>query len=126
MRTREVMKVCLVLCCTATMVLGQSYYWTGNGVDDDWSNNENWDCRGTCFCFQGDCGYPDDTGDDAWIPSTAGPFQVDLITEVIDDMTIDNDVDFGSETGSPVTLTVDSLTICGDSVVTITGATIKN
>ena len=125
MRTREVMKVCLVLCCTATMVFAQTYIWTGNGLDDDWSNNENWDCLGNCFCFEGDCGYPDGTDDDAQIRVTTGADPEITITanETIDDLSIVRSVSFDTDTNGTV-LTVDSLFItavgAGAGGVTVT------
>ena len=126
MRTREVMKVCLVLCCTATMVFAQPYSWTGNGLDDDWCNNENWDCLGNCFCFLDDCGYPDDSGDDAGF-RTGGPYDVAICAVTVDALDIPVDVDLDSASGSPATIAVDSLTIGGGTIVTLTAdVTIKD
>ncbi|GMU38648.1 MAG: hypothetical protein KJ057_16580 [Phycisphaerae bacterium] len=102
-------------------LLGASFTWTGNGGDDAWSTTANWFSAGCAFCF------PDDTGDDALIPS--GSWTVDLVDgagdpdEEIDDLTIEGDVDFGVVSGSP-TLKVDSLTIVGPVEVAMGGGAI--
>lgn len=69
--------------------------------------------------------YPASTRDDATIPVTSGPtWQVALITEQIDDLTILDSVDFTSAEPDPQ-LAVESLTIGGPATITITeGASI--
>lgn len=102
------------------VALATTYFWNGNQANHDWDDCLNWDVIGGVGCR-----YPSTTSDDAIIPSTGGPWTVELVNEAIDDLTISDDTDFGSATGTPVTLKVDTLTICG-AVVRITGATIKN
>ena len=98
--------------------MAANYTWTGNAADD-WDNGYNWS---SMSCSGGGC-YPQTTDHDAQI-SDGG--DINLVTEEIDDLEIQGDVDFA---GSSDTLTVDSITIVGgasaDTVVTITGATIQ-
>jgi hypothetical protein len=110
---------------TCAAALAANFTWSGAGSDDDWDTCNNW----VVLFPQTPC-YPDDTltTDDATIPYTGGGHDVNLITETMDDLTILGTVRFGTAGGSP-TLTVDTIVISGGSsgsVVTMTGATIKN
>ncbi|MCH8253441.1 MAG: hypothetical protein IID36_13415 [Planctomycetes bacterium] len=99
-----------------------------NGLDDDWCNNENWDCLGNCFCFEGDCGYPDGTDDDAQIRIRTGNDPEITITqdETIDDLSIVRSVSFDTDTDGTL-LTVDGVFItalgagAGGVTVTLSG-----
>jgi len=98
-----------------------TYIWDGAGANDYWDNSANWDplvIPGT---------YPNADTDDAIIPATGGPHDVQLITEQIDDLTITGSVDLTPKSGTP-TLTLDTLTISGGTsgtVAAISGATIS-
>ena len=126
MRKKQVIKVCLVLCCTTGMALGQPYSWTGaSGFNNLWGNSFNWDCLGFCFCHQGNCGFPDDRGDDAGFRTDPTPdsawevdFQIGVIT--IDDLDISYSVNFNGPSDGLAELHVDSITIGGGGNVIVT------
>ena len=117
MRQRRIMLMMLALGCLATLGLADTFTWTGGGNDDYWDNGDNWESIGGGS-------YPDDTNDDAIIPYTANGWAVELITEEIDDLSINASVGL-SPVGTSATLTVDSLTIGAsnaESVITISGS----
>jgi len=111
---------CMVMLVVVSVGFAGSFTWTGNGSDDDWDTTANWTSSSCMGC------YPDDTGDDATIPTPAccTGYAVNLITESIDDLTIEGDVDFSGASGDPV-LTVDSVTIIGPAVLTMSDASIR-
>ena len=112
--------VCVATCCAVG--LATTFTWTGEGADDDWTTCDNWEIIGQNAC------YPSLTGDDIYIWEDGSPWDIDLVTEEVDDMYILGDVDFGVESGTP-TLTVDQLTLQAPDdaamSVTISGATIR-
>ena len=94
------------------MMLRASFTWAGHGSDDNWDTPGNWlsaCCSGT---------YPDGHHDDANVPASESGFTINLITEAIDDLSIEGDVDFHSKGGN-VVMTVDSLTIVGPARVEV-------
>ena len=102
------------------------YTWSGLGDDDDWDHFCNWNSGLTC---PGEGAPPDGTDDDATFPGNGGTaWAVDLVTEEIGDLTIEENVDFGVVSGTP-TLEVNELVIdasSGDvSVSVVSAATIK-
>ena len=120
MRTRRHIAEALCAILLAAGGLAWDYEWTGD-VNSDWNNADNWKESGLE-------GYPDDTGDDAKFPESARRYDVNLITEEIDDLSIFNSYNFTASSGSPM-LEVDSLSISTADVedtvvVTISGATI--
>ncbi len=118
---RHVKLATLVVSLLGALALGGTYWWEGD-VDSDWDTYGNWYWSGAFTPNP----YPSTTADDAHI-TPDGTGTVNLITEEIDDLSITRDVDFGSATGSAVTLIVDSLTIEGEVTVTLDGdATIEH
>ena len=120
MRTRS--RIAAVLCAAAFAVaaVAATYTWTGD-VNSDWGNSGNWDAGGLE-------GYPASTADDAILPKEATTYYINLITVVIDDLTIYTSYHFTASNGIPE-LEVDSLTINAVQaedpiVITISGATI--
>jgi hypothetical protein len=121
-KRRWMMAIAALSVAVAASALGATYLWTGNGADPDWDTPGNWwsPC-GTC--------YPDDGTDDAVFPDDACSWgTVELVTETIGDLSIVADVDFRADSGTP-TLTVDRIVVdatieCGETVITISGATI--
>ncbi|MCG3128896.1 MAG: hypothetical protein CHACPFDD_03792 [Phycisphaerae bacterium] len=113
----------LALALLPGVVLGATFAWTGGGADDDWDTCSNWTVTGIPAC------YPSASGDDVSIGYNASGWSVNLISEQIDDFTIDSDVAFDSATGSDVTLVASTVTIAatnGESIVTVTSdASIK-
>jgi hypothetical protein len=101
----------LVLVAVATASL---WTWTGNGADDEWGTAGNWstDCVGICPQIPG-------ASDDAAF-ATGVSVNVDMDDSyTIDDLTISIDVDYNDAgTGAP-TLTTDTVTINGASVVRV-------
>ena len=98
------------------VALAHTYAWTDSQANHEWDDCLNWNFIGG----GAGCRYPSTTHDDAIIPSTGGPWTVELVTDAIDNLTISDDTDFDSSTGSPVTLTVDTLTIAAQVTVTFT------
>jgi hypothetical protein len=96
----------LVLVAVATAAL---WTWTGSGGDDHWDTCANWDRCSIAQEFPGD-------GDDALIEGT---YDVDLIDETIDDLTVDGTVTFGDANGDDPTLEVDAFIVEAGSVVNI-------
>ncbi|MCC7293699.1 MAG: hypothetical protein IT449_16700 [Phycisphaerales bacterium] len=94
-------------CAVAPVPMRATYTWTGNGSNDRWDNIANWSYVGG--------GYPDDCNDDAVVPFVSGGYDVVLITESIDDLTMEGSLDLTAASGDD-TLTVDSLTIVGGVV----------
>lgn len=94
--------------CAVGICFGGTYTWNGGGADDDWDNADNWSC---IACT----GYPDGTDDDAVIDGT---YDVDLVDECIDDLTVTGTVDFAYVT-SGSTVHVDTFTIAGPATVTM-------
>lgn len=88
---------------TAAVVLGTDFTWTDDGTGHSWSNPENW---------SGPTGqYPDDTNDNATIPTTVeAGWQVDLTDESIDRLTIAANVDF-SPVAAGATLSLEEFVI---------------
>ena len=127
MRKRQVIKVCLVLCCIMGMASGETYYWDGDSsTTDDWVDGGNWNCVGSCFCHMGNCGYPDDTGDDAGFRNDPGPVSVwevdfDDETITIDDLNISYSVNFNGPTpfGEVAELHLDTIIIGGPGNVIV-------
>ena len=122
MKRKVVMRIILaalavVMVGAGGVALATTYIWTDNQANHDWDDCLNWVSYGGAGCR-----YPSTTNDDAIIPSTGGPWTVELVTDGIDDLTISDDTDFDSATGGAVTLTVDTLTIAGGVTVTITGS----
>lgn len=106
-----------VCCCillgavTVGLVWADSFTWAGLGDDDMWSNCENWDTE---------CTFPDDQTDVATIPTNSGTaWDVELVEEAIDELTIKESVDFTTDT-DPVELLLNKLTIVGPSSGEIT------
>ncbi len=131
MKLWRIMAIVLVVFSLVTAgAAANTYTWDGISSPADWNDEGNWLCKGNCLCGVGNCGYPDDSGDDALIQiprvQPYPPIIVDTITLesdlTIDDLTISTSVDF--EGATAVTLTVDSFTIVGGAIVTITDATI--
>ena len=91
--------------------------WTGNGGDDRWVSDCNWQPPGICT----DAGFPDGTDDNATFPTNgASAWAVDLVDEEIGDLTIKESVNFGAASGTP-TLDVKKLSIVGSGEqITIT------
>ncbi|HNQ24785.1 MAG TPA: hypothetical protein PKK06_17020, partial [Phycisphaerae bacterium] len=71
---------------SAAACLGSLYTWTARGGDDNWNNTENWS-GGDPWA---QCGSPCTTNDDALFPAGADGLYVGLITEQIDDLTINS------------------------------------
>lgn len=101
----------------APVPLRATYTWTGSGSNDHWDNVANWSFPGG--------GWPDDCYDDAVIPSSVYGFAVELVTEQIDDLTIEGDAAFSSQTPAIETLTVDSLTLIGECEIQLSGARVR-
>lgn len=119
MRRRIRLLTCLAVTVIATTALGSLFTWTGSGGNDLWSNHDNWDHPGGCLSC-----WPDDATDDAKIPTNGSTWAIDLITETIDDLTIEDDVTFG-DGGLDAVLTTESVAINGPAVVTVSeGVTI--
>lgn len=96
------------------------FEWTGLGNDDDFDHWCNWDTTGCPS--EGD--PPDGTGDNATIPGNSGStWTIDLVTQSLGDLTIDEDVDFGAVSGS-VTLTVNELVIDGGTSTSIVSVSV--
>ena len=122
MRLKEIMRAVLGVLCISALVLaagGSTWEWDGSGGTDSWSLCPNW----TVLAGMPQVCYPSTGNDDVIIPTAGSAWDVDLITDTIDDLTIEDDVNFGADSGTP-TLTVDSFSISGPAIVTITGATI--
>ena len=104
-----------------TAAVGALYTWTGaDPGTDTWRSDQNWT---TLICGIGVPCYPNTVNDDATIPVGTPPWTVDLTTETIDDLRIEESVDFGAADADPI-LNVDSLTIVGGAgpvTVTISG-----
>jgi len=118
MRVSKLKSGILVL-ATATFAWAAAFQWDGGGSDDNWDNTDNWTCTA------GTCGfYPDDTGDDAWIPSSGSPWTVDIVsgTTTIDDLTIQGSVTFGKPSGGSGDhiLNCDSIRINSGVTATVT------
>ena len=119
MRARQVIKVCLVLCCIVGMASGETYYWDGDSfLTDRWADGGNWNCVGSCLCIAGNCGYPDDSGDDASFRADPAPdsaWEVDFLDQVItiDDLSIVYSVNFNGPPSGLGELNVDSIFIGG-------------
>ena len=99
------------------MLAEWTWFGTAGPTDTSWQRDCNWT---TSICSTGGP-YPDDTGDNATFPTNGGTaWAVDLTTEAIGDLTIEEDVDFGAASGTP-TLDVEKLLIDADAgEVTIT------
>ncbi len=96
------------------------FTWTGEAGDDLFSSHCNWHPGETCSFTDP---VPGD-GDNATFPTNGGTaWAVDLVTVTIDNLTLEEDVDFGLVDAAR-TLTVDKLVIVGDehagTVVTMT------
>jgi hypothetical protein len=102
----------LVLVAVATASL---WTWTGNGADDEWGTSGNWtsDCQGICPQIPG-------TSDDVEIPTGVASWDIDMDDNyTVDDVVIKYATDFNDAgTGAP-TLTTDTVTINGASVVRV-------
>jgi hypothetical protein len=107
----------------AAMTIAADFTWTGGGGGNaDWDLCDNWNT-----CPSG--GYPDDTNDDATIPDNgSSTWQVDIISEVVNTITIEGNVNFGvaegendptvlATGGSEPAITIDAA--AGDVTVTI-------
>jgi|GEM_PF-1125730 len=105
MKPRHWMAGVLIFAGAGAVCLGALFTWTAGGADDDWDTSANWST-------QGQRPYPSTTNDDALFPAGADGWYVGLITEQIDDLTLNTSRDFYSA-GGTVTLTVDSITIAG-------------
>ena len=102
------------LCGVATGATALTYTWTG-AVNNRWRLNGNWLVN---RCIGLVC-YPNSTDDDAIFPEDAvEDWQCDLVSLTIDDLTIQDNVDFGAEETDPV-LRVDTVTIVGQSGGTV-------
>ena len=92
----------------AAVPMRTSYTWSGGGGGNHrWDGSMNWSGPGGC---------PSTCYDNAIIPYVNGGYDVTLVTEEIDDLTIDGDVELSAPGSSDVTLTVESLTIVGGVV----------
>ena len=98
----------------ATALLAE-FTWTGDATDDLLLSHCNWHPGPTCSLTDPVPG----AGDNATFPTNGGTaWAVDVETVTIDDLTLDEDVNFGAVSGAP-TLTVDSkLLINGGSAST--------
>ncbi|HNQ23892.1 MAG TPA: hypothetical protein PKK06_12430 [Phycisphaerae bacterium] len=107
MKLRHWIAGVLIFAGAGAVCLGALFTWTAGGADDDWDTAANWSGPPG-----GQHGWPCTGNDDALFPAGAeGPY-VGLITEQIDDLTINSSRDFYS-VGGTATLTADSLTIAG-------------
>lgn len=104
----------LAITLGAFTAFGYPYTWVGL-VDNDWGDEGNWERPGCST----DCGYPDDTSDDATITDSLA-IVFPATSPEIDDLTIaDADVRLGP-TGSGycssfAALTADSIVISASS-----------
>jgi hypothetical protein len=110
MQGRTLLALVLAFAVASVVALGASFTWTGNGGDDDWDTCGNWDA-----CSQVPT-YPGSSNDDATI---SGTYDVDLINEEIDDLTVSGTVVFGDAAGDDPVLCLDSLRVQGVSNVTV-------
>ncbi len=98
------------------MLVEWTWYGTGGPSDNSWDLDCNWT---TSICSSGGP-YPDDAGDNATFPDNSGTaWAVDLTTETIGDLELNEDVDFDGSAGT-VTLKCDLLTFGGGITVTWT------
>lgn len=112
----------IALTLVAGVAAADMFTWTGGGANDDWDDTDNWSSSALSQ-------FPDDSNDDADVPSSGSPWDVDLISDGaspddpqcyhIEDLTIEGDVDFGDGSNDDAVLCVDSLIITGEAVVTI-------
>lgn len=119
LNSKVIVWLSLALVCFAGVAMAGTFTWTGDGgVDDDWTQCDNWSSVGyAAACF------PSTTNDDALITGSTNEsvVLVDII-EVIDDLTIGGEFTFdnGHATEEKVTVRVRRLEIVGgDSGATI-------
>jgi hypothetical protein len=106
----------------AAACLGASFTYTDHSGDHDWTTCDNWTYSGPAMTC-----YPSTPGDDVLLPAANGPYTCELISETIDDLTLEHNVTFRALSGTP-TLAVDVLVLQAQDenelVITISGATI--
>ena len=114
-RIKAVLLAATALGALAGGVLAENFTWTGVAAglgNAGFGEDCNWHPGPTCVWPDR---YPDGTDDNAkFPPNLFVAWTVDLITETIGDLTIEENVDFGSASGS-VTLEVNQLVIDGST-----------
>jgi hypothetical protein len=113
---RDLSRKLVLLATTAcvSLALGDSFIWTGDGVDDNWNNGCNWGSSDPCG------GHPDGVNDYATFPYNSGNgWDVDQKTHTIARLIIEGDVAFNYD----ATLKADTILFqAGDGQILVTVA----
>lgn len=113
MKWKDVGRAAMLVVCIVAVAWAASSGTFELDTSGNWNTCSNW----TLLAGRPAACYPSVGNDDAIIPDGGSTWSVDLVTVTIDDLTIEDSVDFGAVSGTPV-LTVDSVTISGGTTTT--------